>query len=51
MANFVVLLPMLQEMCIRDRYKALAAFGHMGREELGVAWERTDRTEELKAAL
>ena len=31
-------------------YRSLAAYGHMGREDLGVAWERTDRTEALKAA-
>ena len=30
-------------------YRKLAAYGHMGREELGVAWERTDKAEELKA--
>lgn len=30
-------------------YKQLAAYGHMGREELGVAWEKTDKTEELLA--
>jgi S-adenosylmethionine synthetase len=30
-------------------YRKLAAYGHMGREELGVAWEKTDRAEELKA--
>ena len=28
-------------------YRQLAAYGHVGREDLGVAWERTDRTEEL----
>ena len=32
-------------------YRKLAAYGHMGREDLGVAWERTDRVEELKAAV
>ena len=32
-------------------YRATAAYGHMGREDLGVAWERTDKIEELKAAL
>lgn len=32
-------------------YRPLAAYGHMGREELGVRWERTDKTEALKAAL
>jgi len=30
-------------------YRQLAAYGHMGREDLGVAWEKTDKTEELKA--
>ena len=32
-------------------YKQLAAYGHMGREELGVKWENTDKVDELKAAL
>mgnify|MGYP006065506749 FL=1 len=32
-------------------YKKLAAYGHMGREELGVKWEQTDKIEELKKAL
>lgn len=32
-------------------YRKLAAYGHMGREELGVAWEKTDRVDALKAAL
>lgn len=32
-------------------YKKLAAYGHMGREDLGVAWEKTDRIEQLKAAI
>ena len=31
-------------------YRKLAAYGHMGREDLGVAWEKTDRAEALKAA-
>ena len=35
----------------RPQYQALAAFGHMGREDLGTAWERTDKVEALKAAL
>ena len=29
-------------------YKNLAAYGHMGREDLGVKWEMTDKAEELK---
>ena len=33
------------------KYLPLAAYGHMGREELGVKWEQTDKTEALKAAL
>ena len=32
-------------------YRRLAAYGHMGREDLGVNWEKTDRIEALKAAL
>jgi S-adenosylmethionine synthetase len=32
-------------------YRALSAYGHMGREDLGVAWEKTDRVDALKAAL
>ena len=32
-------------------YRQLAAYGHMGREDLGVKWENTDRVDELKAAV
>ena len=32
-------------------YRQLAAYGHMGREELGVRWEQTDRVDALKEAL
>ena len=32
----------------RPIYRPLAAYGHMGREDLGVAWEKTDRAEALK---
>ena len=32
-------------------YRQLAAYGHMGREDLGVRWEDTDRAEALKAAV
>ena len=32
-------------------YRQLAAYGHMGREELGVAWEQTDRAEQLRQAV
>ena len=34
----------------RPIYRQLAAYGHMGREDLGVAWEQCTRTEELRAA-
>ena len=34
----------------RPIYRQLAAYGHMGREDLGVTWEKTDRAEALKAA-
>ena len=32
-------------------YKELAAYGHMGREDLGVKWEKTDMVDALKAAV
>ena len=32
-------------------YRKLAAYGHMGREDLGVAWETTKKTEALKKAV
>ena len=35
----------------KPQYRKLAAYGHMGREDIGVAWERTDRVEEIKKAL
>ena len=35
----------------RPIYRKLAAYGHMGREDLGVSWEKTDRVEDLKAAV
>jgi S-adenosylmethionine synthetase len=35
----------------RPIYRPLAAYGHMGREELGVKWEITDRVEALRQAV
>ena len=32
-------------------YRQLAAYGHMGREDLGVKWENTDCVDALKAAV
>ena len=32
-------------------YRQLAAYGHMGREDLGVSWEKCNRTEALRAAV
>jgi S-adenosylmethionine synthetase len=32
-------------------YRQLSAYGHMGREDLGVAWEKTDRVDALLAAV
>ncbi len=32
-------------------YRPLSAYGHMGREDLGVGWEKTDRVDALRAAL
>lgn len=34
----------------KPQYKALAAYGHMGRTDLDVAWEKTDMAETLKTA-
>ena len=36
---------------LKPQYAQLAAYGHMGREELGVRWEMTDKVDALKAAL
>ena len=33
------------------KYRPLAAYGHMGRTDLDVAWEKTDKTEELIKAI
>ena len=35
----------------KPQYKNLAAYGHFGREELGVKWELTDKTDEIKARI
>jgi S-adenosylmethionine synthetase len=35
----------------RPIYKALSAYGHFGRTDLDLPWERTDKAEELRAAL
>ena len=35
----------------KPQYRQLAAYGHMGREDLDVQWEKTDKAEELKKAI
>ena len=35
----------------KPQYRQLAAYGHMGREDLGVAWEKIDKTKAILAAL
>ena len=35
----------------RPIYRQLAAYGHMGREELGVEWEKTNKVDELLKAV
>lgn len=35
----------------KPQYKQTAAYGHMGREDLNVAWEKTDKAEALKKYL
>ena len=34
---------------LKPIYRALAAYGHFGRDALGVRWEDTDKAEQLKA--
>jgi len=34
----------------RPIYRPLAAYGHIGREDLDVVWERTDKADALRAA-
>lgn len=36
---------------LRPIYKQTASYGHFGREELGLPWEKTDKAEELKKYL
>ncbi len=36
---------------LHTEYAPLSAYGHMGREELGVRWEDTDMTDAIKGAL
>ena len=36
---------------LNTKYAPLSSYGHMGREELGVKWEDTDKTEALLQAL
>ncbi|MGA0266288.1 MAG: methionine adenosyltransferase [Lysobacterales bacterium] len=35
---------------IRPIYRPLSAYGHMGREDLGVSWEKLDRVDDLRSA-
>jgi len=35
---------------IKPIYRPLAAYGHMGREDLNVSWEKTDKADELREA-
>lgn len=35
----------------RPIYRKLAAYGHIGREDLDVVWERTDKADALRAAI
>ena len=35
----------------RPIYRQVAAYGHFGRADLDLPWERTNRVQELKAAL
>ena len=35
----------------RPIYRNLSSYGHLGREDLDVLWEKTDKAEALKAAV
>ena len=42
----------IEELDLRKpQYRELAAYGHMGREDLGVKWELTDKADSLKEAV
>ena len=42
----------IEQLKLREtKYLPLAAYGHMGRDELGVRWEDTDKIDELKDAI
>ena len=42
----------ISSLALREtKYNPLAAYGHMGRTDLDVAWEKTDKTDALKNAL
>ena len=42
----------IEQLKLREtKYLPLAAYGHMGRTDLNVKWEDTDKVEELKKAL
>lgn len=36
---------------LKPQYRQLAAYGHMGREDLNVRWEQTDKAQELLSAV
>ena len=36
---------------IRPIYKPTAAYGHFGREDLDLSWERTDKADALRGAV
>jgi S-adenosylmethionine synthetase len=36
---------------LRPIYRKTAAYGHFGREDSDFTWEKTDKAEELKAAV
>lgn len=43
---------LIKDLALRKpQYRELASYGQMGREDLSVAWEKTDRADELNKAL
>ena len=42
----------IRDLKLREtKYRELAAYGHMGRTDIQVAWEETDRVDALKTEL
>ena len=42
----------IRDLKLREtKYRELSAYGHMGRDDIDISWEKTDRVEALKKAI